>query len=347
MNITPLKIGDLTIPVPLCLAPMAGYTRSPFRAICRRFHCGLVFTELVTAEGIVRRQPKTMQYLEAVPEERPIAAHIYGSNPDSLAGAARVIESLGRFDVIDVNCGCPVRKVTRRGAGVALMQEPAKIRAIVQAVSQAVSLPVTVKTRLGISRETENISEVAQAVEEGGASALFLHARFASDQHRGPADLGALKRIKEERSIPVIGNGGITQARHASAMVEQTGVDGVMIGRAAIGNPWIFEEIYCLWSGRSYNPPSDEERRAVIAEHLDRLYDLVLVRDRFRKLRRQTTAEATCRKFGGHLAKYLAAKQGARNLQKHLVEMDSIEALIAAVDEILFPAPCPLPPTEV
>ena len=347
MNITPLKIRDLTIPIPLCLAPMAGYTRSPFRTICRRFHCGLVFTELVTAEGIVRRQPKTMHYLESVPEERPIAAHIYGSNPDALSGAARVIESLGRFDLIDINCGCPVRKVTRKGAGVALMREPAKIHAIVQAVSQAVSLPVTVKTRLGISRETENISEVAQAVEEGGASALFLHARFASDQHRGPADLGALKRIKEERSIPVIGNGGIAEARHASAMLEQTGVDGVMIGRAAIGNPWIFEEIYCLWSGRPYNPPSDEERRAVIAEHLNRLYDVMIVRDRFRRRRRHTTEEATCQKFRGHLAKYLTGRQGSRKLQKRFLEMDSIEAVIAAVDEILFPAPCPLPPTDV
>jgi len=335
MKITPLKIGGLTIPVPLCLAPMAGYTRSPFRAICRRFHCGLVFTELVTAEGIVRRQPRTMHYLESLPEERPIAAHIYGSDPDALAGAARVIESLGRFDLIDINCGCPVPKVTRKGAGVALMREPEKIHAIVQAVSRAVSLPVTIKTRLGLSSELANISEVAQAAEEGGARAIFLHARFASEGHNGPVDREALQRIKRERSIPVIGNGGITEARHASEMLRQTGVDGVMIGRAALGNPWIFEETYCLWSGRPYSPPTNAERKTVIAEHLNRLHDLMLIEDRFRRRRHHTTEQATCRKFRGHLAKYLAGMRGARHLQKHLMKMDSIEAIITAVGNIL------------
>ena len=335
MDISPLRIGALTIPVPLCLAPMAGYTRSPFRAICRRLHCGLVFTELITAEGIVRRQPRTMHYLESLPEERPVAAHIYGSDPDALAGAARVIESLGRFDLIDINCGCPVPKVTRKGAGVALMKEPEKIHAIVRAVSQAVSLPVTIKTRLGLSRELANISEVAQAAEEGGARAIFLHARFASDGHNGPADLEALQRIKRERSIPVIGNGGITKARHASEMLRQTGVDGVMIGRAALGNPWIFEEIHCLWSGKPYSPPTNAEREAVITEHLHRLHDLMLIKDRFRRRRHHTTEQATCRKFRGHLAKYLARMRGARNLRKHLMEMDAIEAVITAVDDIL------------
>jgi len=335
MTTPPLQIGELAIRVPLCLAPMAGYSRSPFRAICRRFHCGLVFTELVTAEGIVRRQPKSMHYLESLPEERPLAAHIYGSDPDQLAGAARVIESLGRFDLVDVNCGCPVPKVTRKGAGVALMRDPEKIRTIVQAVSQAVSLPVTVKTRLGISRECFNISEVAHAAEEGGASAIFLHARFASDRHRGPADWAALKRVKAERAIPVIGNGGITEAHHASAMLEQTGVDGVMVGRAALGDPWLFEEIYCLWSGTPYSPPSHEERGAVIAEHLNRLHDLMVLEDRFRRRRRYTTEQATCRKFRSHLAKYLAGTPGSRNLQKRVMHMDSLPAVISAVDEIL------------
>jgi len=342
MDLRPLRIGNLTIPVPVCLAPMAGYTRAPFRTICRRFQCGLVFTELVTAEGIVRRQAKTLHYLASFPEERPVAAHIYGSNPDSLAGAAQVIESLGRFDMIDVNCGCPVPKVTRKGAGVALMREPGRIRTIVQAVSQATSLPVTVKTRLGISRETFNISEVAQAAEEGGASALFLHARFASDRHRGPADWKTLRRIKEERSIPVIGNGGITEARHASAMLRQTGVDGVMVGRAALGNPWIFEDIYCLWAGRPYTPPSNAERRQVIAEHLRRLHDLVAIADRFRRRRRLTSEEATCQKFRGHLAKYLAGMPGSRKVLKDMSEMDSIESTLAAVDQILGTSGQPL-----
>jgi len=334
MRIPPFQIGDLTVRVPVCLAPMAGYTCAPFRAICRRFHCGLVFTEMVTAEGIVRRQPKTMHYLETLSEERPVGAHIYGSNPDSLAGAARVIESLGHFDLIDINCGCPVPKVTRKGAGVALMREPEKIKAIVQAVSQAVSLPVTIKTRLGLSRELFNISEVAQAAEEGGARAIFLHARLASARHSGPADLDALRRTKSERGIPVAGNGGIRQAHHASEMMEQTGVDAVMIGRAALGNPWIFEEIYCLWSGKPYSPPTAEERKEIIAEHLNRLHDLVAHVDQFRRRQRYTAEQATCHKFRTHLAKYLADVRGARELRRRLMELESIDAVIEALPMI-------------
>ena len=335
MDVSPLKIGSLTIPVPLCLAPMAGYTRAPFRTICRRFHCGLVFTELVTADGIVRRQPKTLHYLASSPEERPVAAHIYGADPDSLAGAAEVIESLGRFDLIDINCGCPVPKVTRRGAGVALMREPEKIRTIVHAVSLATSLPVTVKTRLGISRHEFNISEVAQAAEEGGARALFLHARFASDRHSGPPDLDTLKRVKEERSIPVIGNGGITEAHLASEMMERTGVDGVMVGRAALGNPWIFAEIASLWSGRPYSPPSNADRRQVIAEHLSRLTELVAIQDRSHRRQRYTSEQAACHKFRAHLAKYLAGMPGSRKMLRGLSEIESIEAILAVTDEIL------------
>ncbi|MBU0702545.1 MAG: tRNA dihydrouridine synthase DusB [Chloroflexi bacterium] len=335
MEIAPLRIGELTINVPLLLAPMAGYTRLPFRAVCKGFGCGLVFTEVVTAEGILRRSPQTMRFLESLPEERPVAAHIYGSNPDSMAGAAQIIESLDRFDLIDINCGCPVFKVLRKGAGAALMQEPEKIRAIVQAVSRAVSLPVTVKTRLGISRELFNISEVAHAAEEGGASAIFLHARFASDKHSGPADWETLKRIQEERSIPVIGNGGITQAHHAIDMLRQTGVDGVMVGRAAIGNPWIFREIHSLWTGRPYHPPSREERREVIAEHLRRLHELTMVENKARKPRRQATERDVCRRFRGHLVAYLSGTRGLRTLRQRLMEMDSMEAIMAAVDEVL------------
>ncbi len=335
IEIAPLRIGGLTINVPLLLAPMAGYTRLPFRAICKGFGCGLLFTEVITAEGILRRSPQTMRFLESLPEERPVGAHIYGSNPDSMAGAAQVIESLGRFDLIDINCGCPVPKVMRNGSGVALMRDPAKIREIVRAVSRATSLPVTVKTRLGISRELFNISEVAQAIEEGGGSAISLHARFASDRHNGPADWATLERIKKERSIPVIGNGGITQARHATDMLQQTGVDGVMIGRAALGNPWIFEEINALWAGEPYHPPSPEERRNVIAEHLHRLYDLTMVENETRRPGRQATERDVCRRFRGHLAVYLAGMPGSRELRRRIMKIDSMETVMAAIDQVL------------
>ena len=333
MDIPPLTIGSLTIPVPVCLAPMSGYTKRPFRVLCRRRHCGLVFTEVTTANGIARRARLTMHFLESVPEERPIAAHIYGSNAESLSAAAEVIESLGTFDLIDINCGCPVAKITRKGAGVVLMRDPDKLRDIVQAVSSAVSMPVTVKTRIGISRDECNISEVAHAVEEGGASAIFLHARFAEAGHSGPVGLDMLKRIKEERSIPIIGNGGISEPEHASHMLRETGVDGVMIGQAAIGNPWIFDAIHCHLAGRSHRPPADDERYDVIAEHLHALHDLMELEDasRRRKRKRGNTELAACRRFRAHLVKYLSGIPAWRHGRGEPMSAETVDEVLAAV----------------
>ncbi|MEW6358508.1 MAG: tRNA-dihydrouridine synthase [Planctomycetota bacterium] len=331
MNVPPLTIGNVTIPVPVCLAPMSGYTKRPFRVICRRYHCGLVFTELTTANGIARRARRTMYFLESAPEERPIAAHIYGSNADSLAGAAEVIESLGTFDLIDVNCGCPAPKITRKGGGVVLMRDPDRLRSIVRAMTQAVSLPVTVKTRIGISRDEFNISEVAHAVEEGGGSAIFLHARFAEAGHAGPVDMETLKRIKEERSIPVIGNGGIGRPEDAEHMFRETGVDGVMVGQAAIGNPWVFDAIYCHFAGMPYHPPSNDERYAVIAEHLHKLHDLMEQDEASRRRKRGTIEGGACRRFRAHLGHYLSGIPGWRHGRSEPMEAETIDGVLAAV----------------
>ena len=330
-----LQIGDLVVDPPFILAPMAGYTNSPFRRLCRRYGCGLVFTEMVTAEGVSRRSPPTMHYLETRPEEEPIAAHLYGSDPDGLAEAARVVESLGRFSLIDINCGCPVPKITRKGAGAALMKDPGRIREIVREVSRAVSLPVTVKTRLGLSPDRGGILEILEAVEEGGGKALFLHGRFAGDRHGGPADWEAIARVKEASSIPVIGNGGIAAAHEAAAAMKRYGVDGVMIGRAALGNPWIFEECRCLRSGKPFTPPTDEERRRVIAEHLKMLYRHLLGEARLRRYPESNAGNAACREFYGHLARYLAGRTGLGELKKSIALKKSIEDLLADVDSLL------------
>ncbi|NOZ20452.1 MAG: tRNA dihydrouridine synthase DusB [Planctomycetes bacterium] len=341
MNISPLQIGNLAIPFPVCLAPMSGYTKRPFRVICRRYHCGLVFTEVTNANAIARRAKRTMHFLESAPEERPIAAHIYGANADSLAGAAEVIESLGTFDLIDINCGCPVPKITRKGAGVVLMRDPEKLRDILQAVSSAVSIPVTVKTRTGISQNQCNISEVAHAVEEGGASAIFLHARVADAEHSGPVDLDMLKRIKQERTIPIIGNGGISEPEHASHMLRETGVDGVMVGQAAIGNPWIFDAIHCHLTGRSYRPPSSDERYGVIVEHLHQLHELIELGERSRK-RKRTRGNpelAACRRFRAHLVKYLSGIPGWRHGWSEPMEARTVDGTLAAVRAALGARP--------
>lgn len=336
MKITPLKIGNLTIDIPLVLAPMAGYTDAAFRAICRRYHCGLVFTEVVTAEGVLRYQPRTMQYLAAAPEERPVAVQFYGAKPDSLAQAAQVVEAGGQFDLIDINCGCPVRKITKRGAGAALMREPHRIYVIVQAVVQATALPVTVKTRIGLSPDFVNISEVAHAAEEAGARAIFLHGRYASARHAGEADWEMLRRIKAECAVPVIGNGGVAEAHHAAEMMHQTGVDGVMIGRAALGNPWLFAEIYCQWTGKPYTPPTPQERLAVITEHLNHLHELIEreIQSR-RKKPRYTSEQAACQKFRAHLVEYLAGQRGLGELKRKLMQIQSKAEIIAAAEYIL------------
>jgi tRNA-dihydrouridine synthase B len=334
--VRPLHIGSLTISVPLVLAPMAGYTDSPFRALCRAHGCGLVFTELVSAEGIVFRNPRTMNYLHSIPEERPLAAHIYGASPEILTCAAQTVESLNRFDLIDINCGCPVPKIMKKGAGAALMEDPDKLYRIVKAVSEAVSLPVTVKTRLGISPERANISEVAEASKEGGASALFLHARFASAGHSGPADWDSLQKIAQEQSIPVVGNGGVMSGRDALDMLQRTDLSGVMIGRGAIGNPWIFEEAQHLLTGKSYTPPTAEERRETIATHLHSLYVLMDEENARRKRPRPFTERATCHRFRGHLVKYLTGVQEERALKRHLMELETIRDVLGAVDEILL-----------
>jgi nifR3 family TIM-barrel protein len=335
VSVEPLHVGALTVPVPLLLAPMAGYTHAPFRAICRRYGCGMAFTEMVTAQGVARRAPRTLHYLTTHPEERPVGAHIYGADPAAMAEAARVIESLDRFDALDINCGCPVPKITSKGAGVALMAHPERIYAIVRAVSRATALPVTVKTRLGLSPERGNIDAVAQAVEEGGAQMLTIHARFATQRHSGPADWEALRRVKQARAIPIIGNGGIREAGDALAMLAQTGVDGVMVGQAAIGNPWLLEEIRCRLTGTSHQPPTLAERRAVIAEHLRELYALMQSGDRYHPRSRYTAEQAACRKFRAHLIKYLAGMRGLVHLRRNFGALDTIEATLAAVDELL------------
>jgi tRNA-dihydrouridine synthase B len=334
-SLQPLKIADLVIDPPFMLAPMAGFTKSPFRGICLRLGAGLVFTELATAEGILRHGKPTLHYLDTLPEETPIAAHIYGNNPGSLAEAARVIESLGRFSLIDINCGCPVPKIMRRGGGAALMKDPEKIREIVELVSRAVSLPVSVKTRIGLSPKLINISEIARAVEDGGGKAIFIHGRLASSRHNGPADWDIIARIKEEISIPVIGNGGITTAEDAVRAMEEYGVDGVMIGRAALGNPWIFAECLCRWTGKPFTPPTDRERFEVITEHLRKLHSFMREEARIRSRPLSRAEGATCRHFYGHLACYLSGHPGLGMLRKSIGQIKSIDELLEKTAQLL------------
>ena len=334
MKIPPLRIGALAIDFPVLLAPMAGYTDTAFRTLCLRYHAGAVFTEVVNADGVIRGSRPTLHLLETVPGERPIAAHIYGANPDSMAQAAAFIETLGRFDFIDINAGCPVRKIVAKGAGAALMKSPDKIQAIVRAVRGAVRLPVTVKTRIGYSKDKMNISEVAHAVEAGGGQAISIHARFAANQHKGPADWETLARIKAERKIPVIGNGGVSKPQDALDMLSQTGVDGVMIGRAAVGNPWLFDAIRSLADGAPHIPHCLEEHRAVILEHLEKLTALIRKQNRRRKSKLPVEDTAVLQ-FRAHLIRYLAGFRDYIDVRRGLQSMHTPAALVEAVDRVI------------
>jgi len=330
-----VAIGALTITPPTVLAPMAGITTPPFRQLCRRQGCGLVVTELTNAEGLARRQAKTMHFLESWPDERPLAAHLYGSDPDIMAQAAAAAESLGRFDLIDINAGCPVPKIMRRGEGAGLLRKPDQLKRIVQAVRSAVKLPVTVKTRVGLTAESINISEVAQAIEEGGAAAIFLHGRVAAKRHAGPVDWGLIARIKMERGIPVFGNGGVTTADEALELLRVTNVDGIMIGRAAIGNPWLFEEIACRLEQRPWQPPTPAERVAAMLAVLDGLVELTMREHRHRRRIRYPAEVSACMHFRTHIAHLLRGRPNQRDLLRRLMVLTTVADVRAALHEVL------------
>jgi nifR3 family TIM-barrel protein len=315
---------------------MAGYTDAAFRVLCTRYGCGFTMTEVVNAQAILYGSKPTLSLLVRDPAEGPVGAHLYGSDPGVMAEAARFVEAMGRFQFVDLNAGCPVRKIVAKGAGAALIGDPARIAAIVAAIRSAVSLPVTVKTRIGLTPDRTNIREIAQGVEEAGAAAIAIHARYASNQHRGPANWDLLAQVKSERRLPVLGNGGIQKAGDALRMVAETGVDGVLIGRAAVGNPWIFEEVAALARGETPRIHDNDEHRAVILEHLDMLTRLK--EDELRHCNRRHTAEVTASlHFRAHLYRYLTGFGRWADVRRSLNTIHRREQILAAVDHVLGP----------
>ena len=330
----PLRIGPLLLSSPAVLAPMAGFTDVAFRRLCRRFGAGLVYTELASVEGLVRHSASTRSLLASDPAERPVAAHLYGHDPAAFAAAAAYAESLGCFDLIDINAGCPMPKIVRRGDGAGLIRNPRLLRDIVAAVRGAVRLPVTVKTRIGASPDLANAEDLLRAVEDGGADALALHGRFTCHRHAGPADWAALARVKRVAKIPILGNGGIVRAQQVLDRRRESGVDGVMIGRGALGNPWIFEEVRRLLDGRPPRRPSLAERRAVILEHLDGLIRIAEAERSFRR-HRNPPEETGARHFRGPLLHYLKGFRGLTAMKLRLNDIHSRADVVREVDGVL------------
>lgn len=336
MKLKPLTFGSVTIDFPVVLAPMAGYTDAPFRSICKEQGAGACYTEVTSAEGIRHDSQKTFQFLKVSDLDHPIAGHIFGKSVEAMVEAARYIEQLGSFDWIDLNCGCPVRKVVRRGAGAALMKEPEEIGRIVREVKKAVSLPVTVKTRIGFSPAFPDHLTIAKIVEDAGADMIAVHGRMACNFHKGDADWEKLGEIKQALKIPVIGNGGVVDPEDAEEMIRVSGVDGVMIGRGAVGNPWLFRQISDRWSGKEPPPVSLEERRDAIETHLLRLVELnESTADGRRRKTKFIPEQAACLHFRPHLAQYIKGLRGRRVLMQRLNEMHEVKTVMAAVDAVL------------
>ncbi len=267
-----MKIGDVEFrDRPLVLAPMEDVSDPPFRILCRRFGADLVYTEFVSAGGLVHEARSSMEKLIFSEGERPVAIQIFGGRADYIRKAAEVVEQAAP-DFIDINFGCPVRKVTKQGAGAGILRDIPRMKELTEIVISAARRPVTVKTRLGWDDSSIHILDTARMLEDCGIAALAVHARTRSQGYSGEARWEWLGRIKQEAGlgIPVIGNGDVFTPENARDMFEQTGVDAVMIGRASLGNPWIFREVrHFLDTGEHLPPPSWEERLEVITEHLD------------------------------------------------------------------------------
>lgn len=261
-----MKIGTLEIKDPYCLAPLAGITDASFRRLCHTYGCGLVFSEMISAKGIYYKDKGSERLLRIYEDEAPIAYQLFGSDPDILGEVVASLEYRPNA-MIDFNMGCPVPKVVRNGEGSALLKEPKLVEKLVTAMVNATRKPVTVKIRIGWDEDSINGVEIGKIIESAGASALVVHGRTRSQYYQGKADWAAIKSIKENLSIPVIGNGDVFTLKEAKEKMNQSGCDGIMIGRGALGNPWIFKQLT-----EGVEPPYEptfQERKKVALKHLD------------------------------------------------------------------------------
>jgi tRNA-dihydrouridine synthase B len=310
---TTMKIGTIELDSPIALAPMEDVTDLPFRLICKRLGADLLYTEFASSEALIRDARLTLKKIEVSEEERPVGVQIFGSLQDSMERAATIAEKANP-DFIDINCGCWVKKVALRNAGAGLLKDLSLFEAIVKSTIRGTSLPVTVKTRLGWDKDSINIIDVAKMVEQAGVTALTVHCRTRSQGQRGQADWSWLEKIKSAVSIPIIGNGDVINPEDAKRMFE-TGCDGVMIGRGAQANPWIFQQArHYIQTSEHLPPPTMKEKIDTCLSHLD--LSLEWKGERYGII-----------EFRKYYSGYLKATKGAAKLRAQLVTMTDIETI--------------------
>lgn len=322
----PLTLGERSFPHGLMLAPMAGYTDHGMRTVCHAAGAELLVSEMISAKAVCYNDKKTESLARLYASDGPTLIQLFGSEGDVLAEAARRLLQGVSGEVapigFDINMGCPVRKIVSSGDGSALMEHPEKIEAIVRAVTHATSLPVSVKLRAGIDRSHRNAVECALAAEAGGAAFVTIHGRTRSEMYSGRADREIIKNVKNSLRIPVIANGDIASGRDAIEMLHDTGCDGIMVGRAAIGNPFLFTEILCALDGRPYTPPTPRERVAVAKEQL--AHSVAHLGE-----------ELAVREGRKQIALYLRACPGAAALRAHIHAATTVKEMHAALDAAL------------
>lgn len=263
-----MQAGPIRIEGNVLLSPLCGVTDSPFRSLAKRHGAAMVFCEMTSSDGLVRNNPKTYELLEYRAEERPIGAQLCGSDPVVMADAAKIVEKLG-FDVLDLNYGCPVRKVIAREAGAAMLTDLDRLERVTSAVVNAVTLPVTAKIRMGWDQNSINAPDVARVLERSGVRWITVHARSRSEKFTGQAHWEVIRQVKEATSLPVIGNGDVKTPEDAQRMIAETGCDAVMVGRGSFGNPWLFKRAQRLLDGVDAGPePDPRERIETAIEHL-------------------------------------------------------------------------------
>ncbi len=309
-----LKIGSVTLDNNILLAPMAGVTDLPFRLLCREQKAGLVCMEMVSAKAILYKNKNTESLLTIHPQEGPVSLQLFGSDPKILSEMARQIEERP-FSILDINMGCPVPKVVGNGEGSALMKQPKLVEEIVTAVVKAVKKPVTVKIRKGFNDTCVNAVEIARIAEQCGAAAVMIHGRTREQYYTGEADWEIIAKVKDKLSIPVIGNGDIKDGASAEAILRRTGCDGIMVGRAARGNPWIFRQIAAyLQDGTVLPAPEKEEIRAMILRHA--------------KMQLEYKGEYTgIREMRKHVSWYTAGMPDSARLRRTVNMVESFAAL--------------------